>query len=185
MFYLLSKDKERQEKLRNEFREQVGESGIDFSLYMDMDKLTYARNVVSETLRLKGPAPTNSRFSMQKVEIAGKMVPKGVTIEMKFCISQTDPDYWGNDSMEFVPERFDRPEVIDMLKENKFIFCPFSAGKRQCIGKRFAEIEILSILHQVITSFELECATDGEIGEVADVTMKPSRDIYLKLKKLN
>ena len=67
---------------------------------------------------------------MKKVEIAGVTIPKGVTVEMKFCVSQTDPEVWGSDSFEFIPERFERPEISEALKNNRYLLIPFSIGPR-------------------------------------------------------
>jgi len=55
---------------------------------------------------------------------------------------------------------------------------------RTCVGLKFAEMEIIDILYHVLKNYRLECVTEGEIGETADVTMKPARDIFLRLHKI-
>jgi len=48
------------------------------------------------------------------------------------------PEYWGPDSGDFRPSRFEQP-----LK-HPFQYVPFSAGARSCIGQRFAQMEMVS-----------------------------------------
>lgn len=52
-----------------------------------------------------------------------------------------DKDIWGEDADEFKPERF-----LEQKSERRYQFIPFSVGPRTCIGKNFAEMEIVGTL---------------------------------------
>ncbi|KAG2382210.1 hypothetical protein C9374_005412 [Naegleria lovaniensis] len=183
MFYFISRHENVQEKLREEVIREVPLEGIDFELYQNKEKLIYARNVLNETLRLKGPVHTNTRYTLKPVEIANKTIPKGVTVEMKFCVSQMDTEIWGEDALLFCPERFERPEIKDLLKQNRYTFIPFSIGPRTCIGMKFAEMEILDVVCRMVRNYDMKCQNQGEIKEVAGITLKPADDIVVKLEK--
>ncbi|KAF0980561.1 hypothetical protein FDP41_013344 [Naegleria fowleri] len=173
-----------QQKLREEVIREVPLEGIDFDLYQNKEKLIYARNVLNETLRLKGPVHTNTRYTLKPVEIAGKTVPKGVTVEMKFCVSQMDKEIWGEDTLQFCPERFERPEIKDLLKQNRYVFIPFSIGSRTCIGMKFAEMEILDVICRMVRNFRFQCQNQRDVREVAGITLKPADDIVIKLERI-
>lgn len=57
------------------------------------------------------------------------------------CIANMDKDIWGEDADEFKPERF-----LEQKSERRYQFIPFSVGPRTCIGKNFAEMEIVGTL---------------------------------------
>lgn len=63
---------------------------------------------------------------------------------------------------KFIPERFLRegpgvatgcPKAKDA---NPFIYLPFGFGPRMCVGRRFAELEIESLLARTIRRYKLE-----------------------------
>lgn len=65
-------------------------------------------------------------------------------------------------SSKFFPERFLRdsagtetgcPKAKDT---NPFIYLPFGFGPRMCVGRRFAELEIESLVARMIRNYNLE-----------------------------
>lgn len=56
------------------------------------------------------------------------------------------------DPLDFRPERF---ESAEMQQLNPFAFTPFSAGPRNCIGQKFAMMELKNILVSILGSFQL------------------------------
>lgn len=53
------------------------------------------------------------------------------------------------DPMRFNPERFD----VD--KPGPFEYLPFSAGPRNCIGQKFALLEIKTVVSKIVRTFEV------------------------------
>lgn len=51
--------------------------------------------------------------------------------------------------LHFDPERFASQEI------NQYVYVPFSAGKRDCIGKKFASFSTKTVLCRIIQSYEL------------------------------
>lgn len=78
-----------------------------------------------------------------------------------------DPRYFPN-PLEFRPERFS-PENYDGRKP--FSFIPFSAGPRNCVGQKFASMEMLSTLSRILRNFELLPATPKHTLKVAADTI--------------
>jgi len=72
-------------------------------------------------------------------------------------------DLWGPDALKFDPDRFLDARVHKYLTPNPFIFCPFNAGPRICLGQQFAYHEAtfyLVRLLQQFTGFTLDHETN-------------------------
>jgi len=73
---------------------------------------------------------------------------------------------WGPDALEFDPDRFLDSRLHQYLTPNPFIFVPFNAGPRICLGQQFAYNEAsyyLIRLLQTFSSFSL--AMDAQPAE--------------------
>jgi len=65
---------------------------------------------------------------------------------------------------EFIPERF--------LKDNKpFAFIPFSAGGRNCVGQKFALLNLKNNVINILRKFELHNSNIEPIVEI-NITLK-------------
>ncbi|OWR51057.1 CYP6AB4 protein [Danaus plexippus plexippus] len=78
-------------------------------------------------------------------------IDKGVKIIIPLQAMQNNPKYFDNPS-EFCPERFD-PKNIE--NGSKFVYLPFGAGPRACIGERMALLQSLAGLAVVLSRFSV------------------------------
>jgi cytochrome P450 len=147
---LLAMNPHEQKKLHNEitsvFSSENGE--IDEE---KLAKLDYLDLVIKETLRLMPQALVLLRESTADVQMsslpsifhlsfqnnfesstASCTIPEGANILILNILMQTDKDNWGDDVMEFKPDRF-REENIS--KVHPYAYIPFSGGQRICPGK--------------------------------------------------
>lgn len=85
---------------------------------------------------------------------------------------------WKNPK-EFIPERF---ELQNLTNLNPFSYLPFSAGPRNCIGQKFAMLEMKCTLVKVLQNFEVAVMTGFELNLKPEIVLKPSKGIRLKLK---
>jgi len=63
-------------------------------------------------------------------------------------------DLWGPDADEFDPGRFIDDRVKKYLVPNPFIFLPFSAGPRICLGQQFAYNEMSFFMIRLLQKFD-------------------------------
>lgn len=84
---------------------------------------------------------------------------------------------------EFRPERFVGEESSN-AKFDTFAYVPFSAGSRNCIGQKFAMLELKSIVSKMLRHFEIALAADSvtEPELKADLIMTPATRIDFHLK---
>lgn len=95
-----------------------------------------------------------------------------------------DPDVWGPlDPREFHPSRF-APEI----KRSPIAFMAFGLGPRNCIGMKFAILEIKIALVKIIMNFEILPAIKNAMPQDLEftegfITRKPKNGVFVCFKK--
>lgn len=56
------------------------------------------------------------------------------------------------------------PRMENMSQINQIIFQPFGAGPRNCIGKRFAILEIKVAMTRILQNFSIEPTEDTPVS---------------------
>jgi len=118
----------------------------------DLGKLKYLECVIKEGLRLFPPVSFHGRTMSEDVTVSGQLITKGTTVYVFPYMIHRDVKYFP-DPEKFDPDRF--------LAENSFnrhpyAFVPFAAGRRNCVGQRFAMMELKVILASVFRFFEIK-----------------------------
>lgn len=62
-------------------------------------------------------------------------------------------DLWGPDALEFDPDRFLDDRVRKYLTPKPYIFVPFNAGPRICLGQQFAYNEMSFVIIRLLQNF--------------------------------
>ncbi|PCH37761.1 cytochrome P450 monooxygenase pc-2 [Wolfiporia cocos MD-104 SS10] len=145
-------------RLRTEILEKVGPQRRP--TYADIKEMRYLRAVINETLRLYPPVPFNIRFSVEdgllpNPDPNGKpfYVPAKTAVSYSVLAMHRRKEYWGPDADEFDPHRFLDERVNKYLTPNPFIFLPFNAGPRICLGQQFAYNEMSFFLIKLLQHF--------------------------------
>ncbi|KAJ2930675.1 hypothetical protein H1R20_g6407, partial [Candolleomyces eurysporus] len=155
--YMLSKHPDVLQKLRQEVLEKVGESRRP--TFEDMKDMKYLRAVINETLRLYPAVPFNIRSSNQPVVLPGKngspprYIPARTKVGYSVFLMHRRHDLWGPDADKFDPDRFLDDRVKTYITPNPFIFLPFNAGPRICLGQQFAYHETSFFLIRLLQQF--------------------------------
>ncbi len=83
----------------------------------------------------------------------GKKILKNATMSISIFQIHRDEKYFPEPE-KYKPERF---LVENTEKRHPYAFIPFSAGRRNCIGQRFAMLEIKVVLANLLRNFNIEC----------------------------
>lgn len=147
--------------------------------FEDVPRLTYVRQVIDETLRLRGPVGVTARNVIGDDEIQGFTVRGGSVVMPFFYAAHRHPDFWDAPG-RFDPDRFSAERSRG---RNIWSYLPFSQGKRRCIGDQFSLIETTILLAQVLRRYDV--AVDpaaGAVGAEMVVTVRPLGPVHVTLR---
>ncbi|GFS49391.1 cytochrome P450 3A8, partial [Nephila pilipes] len=150
--YQLALNQDVQDKLREEVDETL--SANDGKLTYDaVQNMKYLDNVISETLRMYPPAIRLERLTEDDYQLGdtGISLPKGTIVTIPVYAMHQDPEFFPEPE-KFDPERF-TPE--ERAKRDPYAYLPFGAGPRNCVGMRFALMEIKVCLAYVVAQFRI------------------------------
>ncbi|KAL0120083.1 hypothetical protein PUN28_008041 [Cardiocondyla obscurior] len=148
---LLAEHKDIQDRVRNEIDAAVQKNGEKFSMKLLQD-LPYLERCIKEALRLYPSVFVISRILGDNVKLQSYFVPAGTMIILNIYLAHRSSDFWPNPEV-FDPDRF-LPDRI--RNRHPYSYIPFSAGPRNCIGQRFAMLEMKAIIAPVIHNFYVE-----------------------------
>ena len=167
-----------QEKIYHEIQDAIEKHGK--LNYEAVTKMKYLDMCVNESLRLYGAVPRNSRYAEKDITINGVHIPKGTTVIVPTYGLAHDEEYWDK-PFEFNPDRME-----DMSKIDPIVFQPFGAGPRNCIGMRFALLEIKVAICKILQEFKVEACDDTPpppLEMTFKASMKPKEDVFLRITK--
>jgi cytochrome P450 len=146
--------------------------------YDDLERLTYTRMVVEETMRLYPPAWGFSRTALAPDRIGGYDLPRGWLVFIIPWVMHRHPKYW-DDPERFDPERFTPSRAA---ARPKFIYLPFGAGPRQCIGNHFAMTEALIIVATLAQRYRLHLVSPRRVEPRPLITLRPGNGVAMTIE---
>ncbi|XP_054632526.1 thromboxane-A synthase isoform X1 [Dunckerocampus dactyliophorus] len=173
--------------LHPECQRQVQEEVDDFFRrhespdYTNVQELKYLDMVVCEALRLYPPAFRFARDIEQDCMVNGVLLPKGTSLEIPAGFLHSDPEHWPEPE-KFIPERF-TPEA--KASRHPFVYLPFGAGPRNCVGMRLAQLEIKMALVRLFHRFTLLVCSETKVPlELkSSSTLGPKNGIFVKITR--
>lgn len=123
-------------------------------LYSDLEKLEYCHAVMNESLRLFPPVVLVPKITADDCEIESSdgnkfHIPRGTVMNLNVYSMHRNPKHYPDPDV-FRPSRWLGPSLDksgDSLASS--IMAAFSLGSRSCIGKRFAQIELVVALAMI------------------------------------
>ncbi len=176
LFTLLDGRDDVMQRMRAEVDTVLGDRDPHFE---DVPKLSYLRQVIDETLRLRGPVAMNARSAVVDDEVLGMKVRAGDVVMPFFYAVHRHPEFWVE------PDRFDpdRFSAENSQHRESWSYVPFAAGQRQCIGNTFSLVETVVLLAQLLRRFDVEVGPGLEkVKPVAVVTVRPDRPVMISLR---
>ncbi|KXJ73463.1 hypothetical protein RP20_CCG015756 [Aedes albopictus] len=157
MLYEIAKNPEVQKRLRQELLKVTTDNGT--VSYDSLLELPYLDQVVNESLRLWPPAAFISKKCTEPLEMPltdSQNVPIGKEIcaIINIWSMHRDPEYY-DDPLTFNPDRFSPETGGTSPYREKGCFIPFGDGPRQCLGMRFARMQVKRCLYELVKNFDI------------------------------
>ena len=165
-WYLLSQHPWAQRRLEEEIDTVLAGRPAE---YRDLANLPYTRMVIDEAMRLYPPAWGFSRQALADDQLGGFRLPHGWLAFVIPHVLHRLPAFW-HDPEAFDPERFLPQQSAD---RPKFVYLPFGAGPRQCIGNQFALIEAQLIVATLAQRYRLHLVPRHRVEPWALITLRP------------
>lgn len=153
-----------------------------------MDFFTCVKNLFSEILRKWAPSPGIERFCVKDFtfDLDGKniTIPKDHSVLIPAYAWHRDPKNFPNPE-KFDPERFSEERIKD---QNLNAYAPFGIGPRNCIGSRFALMNVKTVLYNMLLSFSFEVSEKTQIPLQYKKTMMnvvAENGFWIKLNRLD
>ena len=175
-WYLLSRHPEAEARLLAELGEVLGDRAPAVE---DLSRLRYAAALVKESLRLYPPAWAFGREAVKDCEVGGYRVPAGTQLVVSQWLTHRDERFF-EEAGEFRPDRW-----MDGSTEKlpRYAYFPFGGGPRLCIGRSFAEMEMVLLLATIARRFRLRLAQGQEVAPQPSITLRPKNGVRVVLER--
>ena len=159
-FFELSRNPEIFAKLKEAVYRDFGvgeEVNLNEITFESLKKCEYLKWVINETLRLYPNVPVNFRCATKNTTLprgGGKdglkpsLIEKGTVVAYLISATHRNPDYYGKDAKEWIPERWGDKDL-----KPGWAYLPFNGGPRICLGQQFALTEASYTIVRLLQMF--------------------------------
>jgi len=173
--HLLATHPEVQDRTAEEAARVLGDRDQPLTL-ADVARLSLARAVLDETLRLYPPAWVVTRRATADDEVAGHRLPAGTLVIVSPWVRHRDPAAWDEPSA-FDPGRFldhnRDPDTDARPTRPTGAYLPFGIGPRLCVGRDFALLEATLLLARLTLRWRLAPVPGHRVLPNPRVTVRP------------
>lgn len=114
--------------------------------------MVYMDQFIDETLRMYPAVLRLDRVASLDFEYNGMKIKKGMVLDVPVWALHYDPQIYP-EPFKFDPDRFND---TNKSKRDRTAFLPFGIGPRNCVGMRFALVEIKFALSTILSRFYFE-----------------------------
>jgi cytochrome P450 len=164
-FYLIGKNPDVHQRIS----EEISQGKHEPLTAAHLAKLSYTKAALYETLRLYPATTALATQAMDNIEIAERAIPKGTTIILSMYVTHRSPQLWER------PNEFNPAHFIGASERHKYSFFPFGGGLHNCIGRHFAELEMLIIIVTLLRAFSFKTTINAK--EAIGITLTPDQPI--------
>uniref|UniRef100_A0ACD5YXC2 Uncharacterized protein n=1 Tax=Avena sativa TaxID=4498 RepID=A0ACD5YXC2_AVESA len=140
--------------------------------FEELDRLVYLKAALSETLRLYPSVPEDSKHVVADDYLPdGTFVPAGSSITYSIYSAGRMKTVWGDDCLEFRPERWLSADGTKFVQHDSYRFVAFNAGPRICLGKDLAYLQMKNIAGSVLLRHRLTVAPGHRVEQKMSLTL--------------
>jgi cytochrome P450 len=163
-------------RLETEVDEELGDRA---PVAADAERLSYAEMVIAEALRMYPPTWAFWRMVRADDELpSGTRLRAGAKVMLSPYLVQRSPTYYEQ------PERFDpeRMEPARIAERPRFAYFPFGGGRRVCVGRDFALLELTLMLARLAQRVRFELLS-GQAALYPYLNLRPRQPIEMRVTR--
>ncbi|KAL3284475.1 hypothetical protein HHI36_018636 [Cryptolaemus montrouzieri] len=180
--YFLAKHQDVQAKV---FKEQsnIFEDDSRLPNMQDLNEMKYLEQCIKETMRLCPSVPIVSRVLNEDVNLGEYTLPSGTNIFISPFVTHR-MEYLYPEPLKYNPDRFSSE---NSSKIHPYGYIPFSSGPRNCIGYKFALLEIKCAISSIIRNYQIRLVRGKEELNLSyRITLRAKNGIWIKfMKRMN
>jgi cytochrome P450 len=183
--YFLCKHLEVQKRLREEIRNHISSPQLRLEVTAnDIRSLPYFNAVTEEVMRLAPAVPISGRVTVAETQVGQQIIPKGTSIILASAAINTSKGIWGEDALNFVPERW---LTGGRIPKSPFANMTFLQGPRSCMGKDFARSTFACVLAAWVGRFEmtLQDPTFTPTFSKTSLSLRVEGGVQVKMKEVD
>jgi cytochrome P450 len=174
---LLAMDGDAQDRARAEAQAALSGSAAGAD---DLTAMPYVHQVIEEAMRLYPPVGLIARTARTPDVLAGREVrPKDTVFIPIYALHRHE--MWWESPNDFDPDRF-APAAVEA--RDRFLYLPFGAGPRVCVGANFAMMQAQIILATLLARFRFSLGDRPLPVPTMLMTLRPEGGVWLQAKPL-
>lgn len=177
MFHLLCQYSDYQSLIMEEAQSR----NFEFENSLSLSNYPLINAIINETMRLYPAGWVIARDIAEDTTVGKYKVAKGNVIAISPLVTHRDERFFPSPN-NFMPERFiEGNKHYHELTKNSYL--PFSIGRRNCIGARFALLEMNLFILNFFKLYKIE-SDQKPLKMKGFVTLKPSENLRVKVSKI-
>ena len=179
LLHHLGRNPEKQQVLYEEISDVIGCDEEEIN-EIKMSQMKYLKACLSESQRLLPITIGTARICPVDMVLSGYQIPKGTFILRSGQVMSNNPANFPEPE-KYIPERWLRGHPLKN-SAHPHASLPFGHGPRNCVGKRFALLEIQILVIKLLQTYKIVYEGDDIELETALVS-KPKSDVIIKFIK--
>jgi cytochrome P450 len=171
-WYLVSRNPQAEQRLHAEIDALPDQRLWSFE---DARQLRYTRALIEESMRLYPPVWLLTRRALAPDTLSGHALPGGTDVMFSPYVIHRHPQHW-DAPQDFRPERF----LAEDPRE-RYVYIPFGAGPRRCIGEEFSLYEMSVHFARIARHLRLVPADDTPMELDAAINLRTRRPLRMRL----
>lgn len=163
-----------------------GKISAPLPTWPECQRLPYLNAVVKEALRLN-PAlslPLERVVPPSGLQIGEVFIPPGTIVGINPWILHRDPRIFGDDAQRWEPERWLNKDA-ERVKYMDHHLLSFGAGKRTCLGKNIAMLELTKLVPALLLRYDMELANPQKEWRIINAWVVRQDGLEVRLSQKN
>jgi cytochrome P450 len=174
---LLAWDQDAQARARELARAALGDAPAGAE---HLEMTPFVKQVIEEAMRLYPPVGLLARNVRQPDKLCGRDILRGDTLFLPIYALHRHRMWWERPD-QFDPDNFAPHNV---LGRDRFLYLPFGAGPRICVGANFAMMQAHIILATLLARFRFEPGPDPAPSPTMLMTVRPNSGVRLVVRTI-